>query len=488
MRYMMMFAMMACVSAVSVAAHARTYREDTRPVANPGQGWTVTSGSFANYDGYLSIGAIYNRYDWAQLEPAEGKYDWSRLEYDMSFAAKHGIPMAFRVMCANSGATKPVTPEWVWEAGAKSHVWEAVSYSGAVVTNRSPVFEDRTFQRLHRRFIAALAARYDGDPRLAGIDLGSYGNWGEWHCGKLPPAVPPALEPEFRDEARKVRIGSKEGRDLYLKIHASRKWQKPERLGLEDMKEYVAMYLDNFKKTDIVFMTDGAEVLEYAIGNGPASRVGLRRDGIGLEWHFRNWIGSPRYAHVPQMAEVWKSKPVWFEGTRDCRTLISWGKGLFEHGFDFMLSNHVSLVNSFPFMPEQVKDDSTYAPLIARVNLLAGARLVPVSSKIDLNGTEMEIFLNGENKGVARIYLDYVLTVEAHDDKGRKLASADLAADVRTWLPGPFEVKEVVRWTVPVPDDAHFVLRVRHRKDVLRDFRFATPDLTADGALPLNLE
>lgn len=487
---MMMFAMMACVSAVSVAAHARTYREDTRPVANPGQGWTVTSGSFANYDGYLSIGAIYNRYDWAQLEPAEGKYDWSRLEYDMSFAAKHGIPMAFRVMCANSGATKPVTPEWVWEAGAKSHVWEAVSYSGAVVTNRSPVFEDRTFQRLHRRFIAALAARYDGDPRLAGIDLGSYGNWGEWHCGKLPPAVPPALEPEFRDEARKVRIGNWQqgGPRPLLEDTCVRKWQKPERLGLEDMKEYVAMYLDNFKKTDIVFMTDGAEVLEYAIGNGPASRVGLRRDGIGLEWHFRNWIGSPRYAHVPQMAEVWKAKPVWFEGTRDCRTLISWGKGLFEHGFDFMLSNHVSLVNSFPFMPEQVKDDSTYAPLIARVNLLAGARLVPVSSKIDLNGTEMEIFLNGENKGVARIYLDYVLTVEAHDDKGRKLASADLAADVRTWLPGPFEVKEVVKWTAPVLDNAHFVLRVRHRKDVLRDFRFATPDLTADGALPLNLE
>ena len=355
----MMFAMMACVCAASVAAHARTYREGTRPVANPGQGWTVTSGSFANYDGYLSIGAIYNRYDWAQLEPAEGKYDWSRLEHDMSFAAKHGIPMAFRVMCANSGATKPVTPEWVWEAGAKSHVWEAVSYSGAVVTNRSPVFEDRTFQKLHRRFLAALAARYDGDPRLAGIDLGSYGNWGEWHCGKLPPAVPTELEPEFRDEARKVRIGSKEGHDLYLKIHASRKWQKPESLGLEDMKEYVDMYLDNFRKTDIVFMTDGAEVLGYAIGNGPASRVGLRRDGIGLEWHFKNWIGSPRYAHVPQMAEVWKSKPVWFEGTRDCRTLISWGKGLFEHGFDFMLSNHVSLVNSFPFMPEQVKGDTT---------------------------------------------------------------------------------------------------------------------------------
>lgn len=41
------------------------------------------------------------------------------------------------------------------------------------------------------------------------------------------------------------------------------------------------MYLKNFKKSDIFFMTDDHEVLKYALGNKKKARVGLRRDGIG---------------------------------------------------------------------------------------------------------------------------------------------------------------------------------------------------------------
>ena len=465
---------------------SRTYRESNEVVANPGQGWTSVGSWYARYENLLAVGAIYNRYDWADLEPEDGRYDWTKLEKDLEAGRKYGIPACFRVMCANSGASKPVTPTWVWKKGARCRTWEAVCYTGAIVTNTSPVFEDEVFQRLHRRFLTAFAAKYDGDPRLCGLDLGSYGNWGEWHCGKLPPQVPSELEPQFREEARHVRIGSPAGKELYLRIHASRKWTKPDRLDREGMKPYVDMYLDNFRKTDIVFMTDGAEVLDYAIGDEPVPRVGLRRDGIGLEGHFKRWIGSPTYAHVTRMADVWKSKPIWFEGTRDCRTLISWGKGLFEYGFEFMLTNHVSLVNCFPFSPEQVADDLKYRPLVDRINLFAGARLVPQSVAFERRGDALALQLKGVNRGVAKIYLDYVATLEARDASDRVLHAVDLKTDVRSWLPGPFVLHEKVDWPMSVPDDARIVLRLRNRANVLRDFRFATPDLTPDGALPIN--
>ena len=467
-------------------ASSRTYRESGDVVPNPGQGWTTLAGRHAHYEKLLAVGAIYNRYDWTDFEPEDGRYDWTKLERDLEAARKHGIPACFRVMCANSGASRPVTPTWVWKKGARCRTWESVSYSGAVVTNTSPVFEDETFQRLHRRFLTALAAKYDGDPRLCGLDLGSYGNWGEWHCGKLPPQVPAELEPQFREEARQVRVGSRAGYELYLKVHASRKWRKADRLDREGMKPYVDMYLDNFKKTDVVFMTDGAEVLDYAVGDGSGSRVGLRRDGIGLEGHFKRWIGSPAYAHVTRMADVWKSKPVWFEGVRDCKAIISWGKGLFEYGFEFMLTNHVSLVNSFPFAPEQVADDPKCRPLIERINLFAGARLVPQSVEFERRGDALSLGLKGVNKGVAKIYLDYVATLEARDASGRVLHAVDLKTDVRSWLPGSFVLREMADWPTSVPSDARIVLRLRHRADVLRDFRFATPDLTSDGALPIS--
>jgi len=476
----------ACPLFADAAVSSRTYRESAGVVENPGQGWTVPGGSYRRYEGFLSIGAVYNRYDWSDLEPEEGRYDWTRLERDLEFGGRYGIPAGFRIMCANSGASKPVTPTWVWKRGAKHYTWEAVCYSGAIVTNESPVFEDETFQRLHRRFLTALAAKYDGDPRLSGIDLGSYGNWGEWHCGKLPPQVPTALEPQFREEARRIRIGSPEAKELYLKIHASRKWRKGDRLDREGMKPYVDMYLDNFKKTDVIFMTDGAEVLDYAIGDGLGSRVGLRRDGIGLEGHFKRWIGSRGYAHVTRMADVWQSKPVWFEWSHEGTRIISWGKGLFERGFDFMLTNHVSLVNSFPFAPDGVKDDPKSRALIDRVNLYAGARLVPVESSVERRGNELSVSLKGVNRGVAKIYLDYVATLEARDPAGKVLQAVDLGADVRGWLPGPFSLSEKVRWKGSLPDDVRIVLRLRNRANVLRDFRFATPDLTPDGALPVN--
>ena len=477
-------ALLAVVTAVA-APLRRDYREETGPVSNPGQGWSVLRADYGRYKDLLCVGAVYTRYNWSRLEPEDGRFDWNPLEADLAFAAREGIPAAMRVMCANSGASGPVTPEWVWTAGAPCHVWESVDYSGRIVTNRSPVFESPVFQRLHRRFLTALAAKYDGDPRFLGIDLGSYGNWGEWHCGKLPPAVPAELAPEIRAAAASVRPGSREGYELYLRSHATGRRGRAERLTREQMKPYVDMYLDNFRKTDIVFMTDGAEVLDYALGDGPAPRVGLRRDGIGLEGHFKRWIGSPAYAHVPRMGDVWRTKPVWFEGAMDCNRILASGKGLFDLSVSFMLSNHVSLVNSFPFRPEQVKDDPRHNALIRLVNLHAGARLVPVSSTVERHDGWLDVALAGENKGVAKIYPDYVATVEARDAGGRVLHAVDLTTDVRGWLPGPFALCERAVWPESLPADAQPFLRLRSRAGALRDFRFATPDTAQDGALPL---
>lgn len=75
----------------------------------------------------------------------------------------------------------------------------------------------------HKRFIAALGQRYDGNPLIAGLDIGSYGHWGEWHCHGLPPdtnrymiAVPPKERPNtqpIKYEAAVARqISRKESR------------------------------------------------------------------------------------------------------------------------------------------------------------------------------------------------------------------------------------------------------------------------------------
>lgn len=46
---------------------------------------------------------------------------------------------------------------------------------------QSPDYEDPDLQAALLDFVAALGARYDGDPRLAVVQLGLLGFWGEWH-------------------------------------------------------------------------------------------------------------------------------------------------------------------------------------------------------------------------------------------------------------------------------------------------------------------
>ena len=56
-----------------------------------------------------------------------------------------------------------------------------------------PVFDDPVFLAKFANFLSAFAKRYDGDPRIAVLDIRSYGNWGEAHTS---PFGVPDIAPE----------------------------------------------------------------------------------------------------------------------------------------------------------------------------------------------------------------------------------------------------------------------------------------------------
>ena len=321
------------------AAGTITFTEETGTIRNPGQGWSTMGGkgSFDKSDPVVNVGSVYCRFSWTSLEPEEGHYSWKPLDELLAFAASKGLPASFRIMCASQHSnTGWPTPPWVFQKGAKDEPFIVPKVLRGQPTNmvhHTPVFDDPVFMAAHKRFVKALAARYDGDPRLAGLDLGSYGHWGEWHCGGLPPDT---------------------NRYVAAEARAKLKWVPPRKYPFEIRKQYADWYLENFKKTPIVFMTDDWEVLRYALGEGPTARVGLRRDGVASPWHFNRWIGTKPYDAIPRMGDVWKDRPVWFE-------FFGSGKSILEKGWDlpyaveWMLTNHVSVVNTCPFSPWQLE-------------------------------------------------------------------------------------------------------------------------------------
>lgn len=232
-------------------------------------------------------------------------------------------------------------------------------------------------------------------------------------------------------------------------------------------------------------MSDDWEVMKHALGEGPLPHVGFRRDGVGSPWHFTRWIGTAPYTALPGMGTVWRTKPVWFEFYARAGDMRKRGWDI-PFSIEWMLTNHVTVVNTCPFAPETLKDDDPLRPLMRRIDLYAGARLVPASALVAFENGVLSVSLAGENKGVAPIHLPYEAVYAFKSADGQTVAEHVSASDPTTWLPGPFSLADDL---TPPPGFAEgrltLVLRLRHTGGKFRDFRFAARERDETGALIL---
>lgn len=159
---------------------------------NPGMGWVLHyyDNVPANYGSRLApsdtladwpgLGASYLRIPWAWIEPTEGELRWSVLDTPLQRYAATGLPAGLRISCSESW-TEYGTPEWVRLAGAQGYRFRP----GKGIIEDGPFWEpdydDPVFLAKLEVFVQALARRYDGNPAVAFVDVGSFGVWGEGH-------------------------------------------------------------------------------------------------------------------------------------------------------------------------------------------------------------------------------------------------------------------------------------------------------------------
>jgi hypothetical protein len=167
--------------------------DDGRPLVNPGMGWMVYfySDYTSNYGSKLApsdtmedfpgVSTVYMRVPWSMLEPEEGKFNWALLDTPAQRWIAKGKKIAIRVTCSES-MIRYATPEWVEKAGAKGYSY-FIGGPGRKTNGDlwDPDFGDPVFLLKLGNFLKALAARYDGNPNVAFIDVGSFGLWGEGH-------------------------------------------------------------------------------------------------------------------------------------------------------------------------------------------------------------------------------------------------------------------------------------------------------------------
>lgn len=393
----------ACLGIASLSAQDGTklvrhqFREVETLFANPGQGW-MSQQRAPRGEPRFPCSVVYVRFDWADAEPEEGKFNWKIIDDVIAAWKPRGAAISMRVMTCNAHSRGYYTsPKWLFDAGCKSHEYlrggDDSTSGGQRIPRSEPDYADPIYLAKHGAFLKALGDRYDGQPDIEFLDIGSYGIWGEWHT---PNAAPVAVR-----------------------------------------KQIVDLYLNAFHKTPLVFMSDDAEVLNYALAHG----TGFRRDGVGSPWHEQNWIGSKKYAAVAGMADTWKRAPVVFEWFGDYDYLKSrqWS---FEAAVNFMLSNHVTLINdNVGRVPPEAM------PQLQKLARLAGARFVLREAAHEISvkpGAMLVLRMKWANVGAGKLQRAYTLRYSLLDANQQVVFTADAKADLRHWLPGEHELSETL--------------------------------------------
>ncbi len=141
-----------------------------------------------------------------ELMTGPESFDWTKLEDLLNSVAKRGHQTIFRVTIEYPGQPSGV-PGFLIQKGLKFIKFPDPGSNDKSKFGEIPDYKNPDLQSALVKFIDALGAKYDGDPRIGFITAGLLGYWGEWHNypqGELSPSkelqekVLSAYEQSFR--------------------------------------------------------------------------------------------------------------------------------------------------------------------------------------------------------------------------------------------------------------------------------------------------
>jgi len=358
-------------------------------LVNPGMGWTLQfySNLIENYgsklepsdtlDDWPGLSVIYLRVPWSFVEPKEGEFNWPLLDTPAQRWIAKGKKIALRVTCCESW-WRYATPKWVQEAGAKGVDFEfgkGPKHGGPLW---DPDYLDPVFLDKLDHFVAALARRYDGNPNVAFIDIGSFGMWGEGHTGFS----------SRLDEAQTLAV----------------------------VRRHIDLHLKYFTHTLLCLNDDVAgptkpgrhfPEMDYAIAHG----VTMRDDSILVQAPPDSWY------HAEMAQEFWPRWPVILEhehmGSSKARN--AWSGDLLLKAVEDYHASYLSI----HWWPREELEENREA--VARINRRLGYRIQlqeirwPQEARL---GEPLVVETSWANAGVAPCYPGGFWTMTLKDEQG----------------------------------------------------------------------
>jgi hypothetical protein len=382
-------------------------------------GWTMHfySNMISNYgsklepsdtlDDFPGLSVVYLRVPWSFIEPEEGKFNWTLLDTPAQRFIAKGKQVAVRITCSESWL-RYATPKWVQDAGAKGINFDFGKGPNDNGKLWDPEYLDPVFLDKLDRLLAAMARRYDGNPNVAFIDVGSFGMWGEGHT----------FFSSRLNDAQALAI----------------------------VKRHIDLHVKHFKKTLLCISDDVAGAtkpgrhfpeMDYAISKG----VTMRDDSICVQPPPMSWF------HAEMAQEFWPRMPVIIEhehyGSSKARN--AWGDGtLLAKSVEEYHASYMSI----HWWPRQLLEENR--KIIDAINRRLGYRLnlreISYPQQVKL-GESFEVEMQWANVGVAPCYPGGHPAITLKDEKGG-IVSVNVAEqfNVRSLKPGAPGEAQAEKW------------------------------------------
>ncbi|WP_028046720.1 hypothetical protein [Cellulomonas sp. URHE0023] len=150
----------------------KALRAGVEPDSNPLKGFIPFAGDYPGFP--HSMEWSYFPLDAVMTGPST--FDWSAVEATINEVAARGHQTTMRFYLDYPQQPSGI-PQFLLDGGLVTHAYTEFGNTTSVI----PDYNDPNLVAALDAFVAALGARYDGDPRLGFVQAGLIGFWGEWH-------------------------------------------------------------------------------------------------------------------------------------------------------------------------------------------------------------------------------------------------------------------------------------------------------------------